>query len=277
MLSAHQYGKTGVRLAKVERDGAVHTFHDLTVDITLSGDFSAAYLQGDNSTTLPTDTMRSTAYVVAQDVGLTEIEVYAEALLRRLLASATAATTAVAHVVRHRWERLVVDDAPHPHSFRAAPGVDTAVVTVQRDGTVQLVSGLDDVVLAKTTGSAYSGFVKDELTVLAETDDRILATSVRASWTWDRAPQSYAASGIAVQQAFEETFATLDSLAVQQTLHAMGSAALAAVPEIGSVSLTLPNRHHVTVDFTPFGRRNDNEVFVVLDRPYGLIEGTVTR
>jgi urate oxidase len=57
----------------------------------------------------------------------------------------------------------------------------------------------------------------------------------------------------------------------------MAEAALAAVPEIDQVRLTLPNRHHVTVDFTPFGRKNENEIFVVLDRPYGLIEGTVGR
>jgi hypothetical protein len=38
------------------------------------GDFSAAYLEGDNSTSLPTDTMRSTAYVIAQDTPLDDIE-----------------------------------------------------------------------------------------------------------------------------------------------------------------------------------------------------------
>ena len=48
-------------------------------------------------------------------------------------------------------------------------------------------------------------------------------------------------------------------------------------PEIAEVRLTLPNRHHYLVDLAPFGLANANEVFVAGDRPYGLIEGTVTR
>lgn len=280
-LSAHGYGKSGVRLAKVVRDGDVHRFHDLTIDLSLAGDFSAAYIAGDNSTSLPTDTMRSTAYVVAQDVSLEEVETYAEAVLRKLLASTPAATSARADVVEHRWERLVVDGAEHPHAFRAAPAVGTATVVVERDGHVEVTSGLDGLVLAKTTGSGYEGFIKDDLTVLAETDDRIMATSVSASWTWSAPPPSYAGARIDVQSAFERVFATQHSLAVQQTLHAMAGAAIEEVPGISSVSLTLPNRHHVPVDLSPFGRTNDSsseqQVFVVLDRPFGLISGTVTR
>jgi len=52
---------------------------------------------------------------------------------------------------------------------------------------------------------------------------------------------------------------------------------LEARPEVAEVRLTLPNRHHYPVDLTPFGLTNGNEVFVAGDRPYGLIEGTVTR
>lgn len=276
-LTAHGYGKSGVRLAKVARDGDTHRFHDLTIDLSLSGDFSVAYLHGDNSSSLPTDTMRSTAYVVAQDVSLDEIETYGEAVLRKLLGSTPSAQSAQARIVEHRWERLVVDGVAHPHSFRAAPAVGTATVVLGRDGSLDVSSGLDELVLAKTTGSGYSGFIRDDLTVLAETDDRIMATSVAASWTWSARPASYVEARAAVQEQFERVFATQHSLAVQQTLYAMAQAAIEAVAEISSVSLSLPNRHHVAVDLSRFGRRNDNEVFVVLDRPYGLIRGTVGR
>jgi urate oxidase len=47
-LIRHSYGKDGVRLVKVVRDGDWHTVHDLTVRIWLEGDFSAAFLRGDN-------------------------------------------------------------------------------------------------------------------------------------------------------------------------------------------------------------------------------------
>lgn len=276
-LVEHSYGKTGIRLAKIERDAERHRFHDLTVSVRLEGDFSASYLSGDNSTSLPTDTMRSTAYVLAQDVSLDEVEVYAESLLRKLLDSTPNASSARADVLAHHWERLVVDGEPSPHAFRVAAGVDTATVVVHRDGDVHVTSGVDELVLCKTTGSQYSDFLTDELTVLAETDDRILASSIAASWTWRSRPASYAAVRRIAQESFERVLATQHSLAVQHTMFAMGEALLDAVAEVAEIHLTMPNRHHVPVDLSPFGRSNANEVFVVLDRPYGLIEARVGR
>ena len=87
----------------------------------------------------------------------------------------------------------------------------------------------------------------------------------------------WSAGDLRTLEGCEQVFTDNYSRAVQQTLYLMAEAALAEVPEIGQVRLTLPNRHHVTVDFTPFGRTNANEIFVVLDRPFGLIEGTVGR
>ena len=47
--------------------------------------------------------------------------------------------------------------------------------------------------------------------------------------------------------------------------------------DIDEVRFSLPNKHHFLVDLEPFGLRNDNEVYVAADRPYGLIEATVLR
>ena len=57
----------------------------------------------------------------------------------------------------------------------------------------------------------------------------------------------------------------------------MGGALLDAVPSVGEVRLSLPNKHHFAVDLGPFRLDNPNEVFFAADRPYGLIEGTVRR
>jgi urate oxidase len=276
-LVRHSYGKDGIRLVKVVRAGDVHTVHDLTVRIWLEGDFSAAYLDGDNSTSLPTDTMRSTAYVIAQDTSLDDIERYAAVVLSRILEVVPACATANMSVVEHAWTRLAPGGAEHPHAFRGAAGVGTATVSLSRGAAPVVTSGLDELLLLKTTASEYQGFLTDDYTVLKPTDDRIMATSVAASWTWRSEPASYADARRRVQAAFEQVFAQNHSKAVQQTLVEMAEAALAEVPELDQLRLTLPNRHHVTVDFTPFGRTNDNEIFVVLDRPYGLIDGTVGR
>jgi urate oxidase len=74
-----------------------------------------------------------------------------------------------------------------------------------------------------------------------------------------------------------EQYATVHSLALQQTLWEMGRAVLEAHPGIVQISLQAPNKHHFAVDLSPFGLENHNEVFYAADRPYGLIEATVTR
>src|SRR5437899_8408373 len=73
------------------------------------------------------------------------------------------------------------------------------------------------------------------------------------------------------------TFATHLIRSIQHTLYAMAQAALASCADATEITLTLPNRHHLLVDLTPFGLDNPHEVFVATDQPCGLIEATVTR
>jgi urate oxidase len=146
-----------------------------------------------------------------------------------------------------------------------------------------VVSGLADVVVLKSTGSEFHGFPRDAYTTLAETDDRILATSVTARWRY--APTlaagldflDFDALFAAVRATLLETFATTHSLALQQSLYAMGEQVLTRFPEVAEVRLSMPNKHHFLVDLAPFGLDNPNTVFYAADRPYGLIEGTVAR
>ena len=81
----------------------------------------------------------------------------------------------------------------------------------------------------------------------------------------------------AVRTALLETFAGHASLSVQQTLHAMGEAALGAAPEIEEITLTLPNKHRTLVDLARFGQANADEIFVAADEPFGVIGGTLRR
>ncbi|MBA2418901.1 MAG: urate oxidase, partial [Nocardioidaceae bacterium] len=67
------------------------------------------------------------------------------------------------------------------------------------------------------------------------------------------------------------------SYALQQSLYAMGEAALETHPEVAQIKFSAPNKHHFLVDLSPFGVDNPGEVFVAADRPYGLIEATVQR
>jgi urate oxidase len=64
---------------------------------------------------------------------------------------------------------------------------------------------------------------------------------------------------------------------VQQTLFAMGEAALAHTDIIDEVYMLMPNKHNLLIDMSRFGRDNPNHIFVPTDEPHGTIEATVRR
>jgi urate oxidase len=285
VLGPNQYGKAEVRLVHVDRATPRHRLTDLTVTTQLRGDFSATHLTGDNAAVLATDTQKNTVYAFAREHGVGEPGRFALLLGRHFLRAGEAVRGARVAVDVHPWERIAVPAAGgttrHDHAFaRAGAERRTTVVTLDGDDA-WVVSGIADVVVLKSTGSEFHGFPRDRYTTLAETTDRILATSVTARWRYapPGSPEELDFGGLfeRVRATLLETFATKHSLALQQTLYAMGEQVLARVPEVAEVRLSMPNKHHFLVDLEPFGLDNPGEVFSAADRPYGLIEGSVLR
>ncbi|MFD5095528.1 factor-independent urate hydroxylase [Amycolatopsis thailandensis] len=272
-LGPNQYGKAEVRLVTVRREGSVHHLKDLTVSTSLRGDLAATHLTGDNADVVATDTQKNTVYAFAKESPVGEIEDFALRLGRHFVDSFEHISGARILIDEHGWNRI----SGHDHAFsQAGSEKRTTAVTVQ-DGQAWVVSGLDDLVVLKSTGSEFHGFPRDEYTTLAETDDRILATAVTARWRYQGDGIDWATSHAEVRRILLETFADKHSLSLQQTLYAMGEAVLKERGEVAEVRLSLPNKHHFLVDLSPFGLKNDNEVFFAADRPYGLIEGVVLR
>ena len=142
---------------------------------------------------------------------------------------------------------------------------------------VKVRSGIRDLIILKTTGSAFEGYIRDEYTTLKETKDRIFGTAVTADWTYRGPDPSYGAYWHSVRETILEVFACHESLGVQHTLYAMGEAILDRVDAIAEIHIAMPNRHCLLVDLSPFGMENPNEVFLPIDEPHGLIEATLTR
>ncbi|QBI19749.1 urate oxidase [Egibacter rhizosphaerae] len=284
-LASDRFGKSGVRLATVERDGDRHVFSDLDIDVRLEGDFEAVHTRGDNSPVLTTDTMRGTCYALARHYGARSPATLGSRIAERLLEACPAASHARVDLARLPWERLAVDGAPHTHTFRPGPGGRQLTTIRQPRGQAPTVSaGADGVRVLKTTGSAFDSYIKDEYTTLPETRDRIMATTVAASWGYvdplvaDHAAPEHERLLDEVPATFCARFATHDeSESVQHTLYEMGEAALAAHDELTWISFRMPNEHHILADLEPYGLDNPNHVFVVTDRPYGVIEGTIAR
>ena len=284
-LGANRYGKAENRVVRIVRDTERHEIHDLNVSTSLRGDFEAAHVDGDQSAVLPTDTQKNTAFAYAKQHGVS---------LDRGLRARARAAAAHGHARRDRrprpgrGARLGPDlrrrrhlGGPRPRvrpprAARSGPPRSTS----PRDGAT-VASGLTDLVVLKSTGSEFRGFLKDEFTTLPEADDRVLATSLTASWRWsDTALEGgveWNAAYGEIRSTLLELFATTYSRALQETLWAMGRAVLERQPGVAEISFVAPNKHHHLVDLSPFGIANDGEVFIAADRPYGLIEATVTR
>jgi urate oxidase len=281
VLGAQQYGKAETRVVRVYRDATEHQLRDLNVSISLRGDFADAYLSGDQSSVLPTDSQKNTAYAFALERGVPDIETYALALARHFADEIEPVRGARVDVDSYQWERVRVAGEGHPHAFvRASQEARTTSVTVEgrgREQRVWVLSGLRDLVLLKSTGSEFAGFLHDRYTTLAETDDRVLATALTASWRHLRPEGDWDALHESIREVLIGQFATVHSRALQQSLWEMARAVLAAHEEIAEIRLSAPNKHHFLVDLSPFGLVNRGEVFHADDRPYGLIQCAVQR
>ena len=276
VLGPAQYGKAEVRLLHVDRAGPQHAITDLNVSITLAGDLAETYLTGDNAKVLTTDAQKNTVYAFARQFGVAPVEEFGLRLARHF-AAVPAVTRAQVRIEQYGWRRIDAGGASHPHAFERLAGTRVASAHVRDGGGAEVVAGVDGLVLLKSSGSEFHGFLTDRYTTLEPTQDRILATAVRGQWRYADTGQAWDAAFAGARAALTEAFAVTHSRSLQQTLYAMGEAVLAACAGISEARFSLPNKHHFLVDLVPFGLDNPGEVFFAADRPYGLIEGTVRR
>ncbi|MDH6114103.1 urate oxidase [Kitasatospora sp. MAP12-15] len=291
VLGQNQYGKAENRIVRVYRDSTRHEIKDLNVSVALSGDLDDVHLTGSNANCLPTDTTKNTVFAFAKEHGIESAEAFGITLAKHFVDNNEPIHRARIRIEEYTWDRIKTPDNSSRfigseevgHSF-SRNGGEVRTCEITYDGTtVQVISGLKDLVVMNTTNSEFWGYIKDKYTTLKEAYDRILATQVTARWKYsftgvdDEAQPNWNRSYSHVRRHMLEAFAETYSYSLQQTLHAMGTRVLNNRAEVDEVRLELPNKHHFLVDLEPFGLKNDNEVYYAADRMYGLIEGTVHR
>lgn len=272
-VGLNSYGKSGIRLVKVVRGEAPYRVRDLTIDIALEGDFAASYSEGDNSAVIATDTMKNTCYALAGKHLTGSIEAFG-IVLGRHFAESHQVEMARISIAEHEWRPI----GASPDAFsRNGSETRRALISAWREGA-SVQAGIQDLVLMKTTRSAFEGFPRDRFTTLKETGDRIMATKVAADWMYlPGANVDYDASFAAIRSTLLGVFSEHHSVSVQASIWIIGKAILDRHPEVDFVEMSMPNLHHWTVDLSPFGIENDREVYVATSEPYGLIEATITR
>jgi urate oxidase len=281
-LAENRYGKSRIRVVTVRRGPEQHHLRDLTVAVALEGQFDAAHTHGDNAGVIATDTMKNTVYAFARDRLTGSPEAFGLALARHFTGYERCGRATI-DIVEHPWKRVSTDHGEAPDAFvRSGEHNRLASVSVDRAGATEVTAGIDDLTVMKTTKSAFAGFDRDQYTTLAEVDDRLMATKVRATWGYR---SDLAASGAldfeaawnSAAAALMHSLADHFSRSVQESIWIMGTEMMEAEGSIDWVRMVLPNLHHWQVDLRPFGMDNPGEVFVSTTEPHGLIDATVRR
>jgi urate oxidase len=129
-------------------------------------------------------------------------------------------------------------------------------VDVTEGKGIEIASNILGMLLLKSTGAHFWGYIKDEFTTLQDTYDRMLSTEVDATWRWkhfhslDDVKSDTARfdnTWTAVRDITMKTFAEDDSPSVQSTMYKMAQQILATVPEVELVDYALPNKHYFEI------------------------------
>jgi len=282
----------------------------------LEGDVDVSYTAADNSVVVATDSIKNITYYFAKtSPHILNPEIFALHLGTFFVSKYAHIHKAFITVEKLRWTRISVgasgQEEPHPHSFYR-DGDDKRFTKVEVDASAgkdklvgKVTSGITDLLVLKTSGSAFENFVKDEYTTLIPVDDRIFSTAVDLSYTFYPVPLSapkdekkldfnvpegpglaggvWDGKGVAerARKVTLDVFATDESASVQATLYKMAQKVIAENAHIASVTYTLPNKHYIPVDMKYIGIDNltpaNAEVFVPVAAPSGLICATISR
>ena len=274
-LGENNYGKQRVRILQVSRGADRHDIKELTLGIRLEGDFETAHSKGDNRKILPTDTMKNTVYALAKLRAIESPEEFCLRLADHFLGRNPQVSRVQIELAETLWTRLALDGKSHPHTFTRS-GNEKRTTSLKATRTQKILhAGLEGLVVLKTTDSAFENFLKDEFTILKEDRNRILATSIRASWLYRENVLEFDPTWLGVRLTLLEAFAGHESESLQHTLYAMGEAVLKKFPGIREIHLSLPNKHYNLVDLSPFRLENPKVIFLPTDEPHGLIEATL--
>ncbi|TAL09305.1 MAG: urate oxidase [Chloroflexota bacterium] len=279
-LGANRYGKSRIRLVTVDRSMDRHEMRDLTVDVSLEGDFTAAHVDGDNTNIIATDTMKNTVYAFAREHPTGPPEVLGLTLARHF-AAYPQVDRAVVTLRQHGWSRIPLASGGSPDAFTRSGDLTRVAIVAASAGGATVEAGIEDLTVMKTTRSAFTGFERDRWTTLPEADDRIMSTKITAVWGYG---ETAAEAGFDFDAAFDGARTTLLTVlaehfspSVQTSVWVMATAMLESDPAMDWVRMVLPNLHHWTVNLEPFGLDNPDMVYVSTTEPHGLIDATVRR
>jgi urate oxidase len=304
-ISDHGYGKDAVKVLHVQRNGPVHTIKEFEVCTHLKLFSKKDYLLGNNSDVVATDSQKNTVYLLAKKYGIQNPEEFALLLAEHFLNKYSHVQETHIHIEEYPWQRICQDEIGctdpsncnfstfndrrmHNHAFLFTPTSLRFCDVVQRrtDPKLTIISGIKGLRVLKTTQSSFVNFVNDEFRSLPDQYDRIFSTIVDCSWEYSTTKDvKFCSAYNTVRNIIIKNFAGdpnvgISSPSVQNTVYLTEKECLDVIPQISVISMTMPNKHYFNFDTKPFQKvapGENNEVFIPVDKPQGIIYAQLAR
>lgn len=234
-IHAATYGKHGIRVLTRSSVNGIGSAREVTLSISVTGDFLESYSAGDNRAVLPSDTLRRHALAEidrhASEAGVSgsfgSVAGVLASIGRRILASNDALGSVTLDAIETPWVRRGAT------AFVRASWSETVHVVVERSGE-SVSGGIVGLELLTTGGSSFTGFMRDALTAQSDAHDRALVGTLDATW-------NVAGTAVPVPAGMVtrivEAIGERASNGIQQLLHDAAAAVLAATSEIDAISL----------------------------------------
>jgi urate oxidase len=259
------YGKGDVLVYRLNRDGK--TVFGANITILIYGDaFWSTYTTGDNTGLIATDSMKNFVQREMLNYEGRDLEDCCRFLGAKFLATYPQVEGVQMSAVEIPYVALPNSDVAFAP---AAPDCATARLELNRDGVVEIASGIRGFKLLRLGGSAFHGFVRDQYTTLPDITNRPLHMWLDLEWLYTKSSTGFSSGAVTaeVRCIVLDIFNGFASGSIQQMIHQIGTRMLADVPSIAEVHLEANNRTWDTVA----ERGEELGVFTEARPPFGIL------
>jgi urate oxidase / 2-oxo-4-hydroxy-4-carboxy-5-ureidoimidazoline decarboxylase len=264
------YGKGDVIVYRLDRDAKMapaKRVFGANITMLVYGDaFWPTYTTGDNTGLIATDSMKNFVQREMLQYEGADLEGCCRFLGTKFLAT-------YPQVEGVQLSAVEIPYAALPNSNVAfAPGGPDRVIArleLNRDGVVEITSGIAGLKLLRLGGSAFHGFVRDEYTTLPDITNRPLHMWLDLEWMYMESGAGFNSGVVTatVRRMVHEVFHGFESGSIQQVIYQIGTRMLAEIPSIAEVHLEANNRTWDTVA----ERREELGVYTEARPPFGCL------
>ena len=270
------YGKGDVVVYRLNRDGAAPNDQSpvfgANVLILIYGDaFWPTYATGDNTGLIATDSMKNFIQRESANYSGSDLEDYCRFLGAKFLGFYPQVEGVQVSATEIPYSPFSGGPLSDPNKTFAPSGPErlSARIELNREGVVEIASGIRGFRMLRLGGSAFYGFVRDQYTTLPDMHNRPLHMWLDLEWRYSNPESAFSAGRIpcAVRSIVRRVFESFESGSIQQIVYQTGVKILEEILEIVEIHLEANNRTWDTI----VERGEELGVYTDARPPYGCL------